>query len=814
MKTLFSKHTSFGKHIHTVYHAMGIQTVIGRISRFFFRNPQYVRFSILGAAVITLCIVIIAMNTTPSLEELFIQYEQRNYTDTIEIARKLNISDIQRPEVSFILARAYEKSGHPEQAASFYKNAAAARSAIQPYAQLRYAAQLVHAGKYTDAEKVFKSLRRNDNLYIALESSRLQALTALSNNNDAAAESFITTAMELFEKAKKVFPKRIFQITFSGTYYSELRMIAYTAALRQNKYSNAAQYAKEVIRRFKGTADARKSLDNLIALEKKTGIPYCASPEDSYTIAKTALTLKRYTNAVAYAATTLQKHTISDTLKYKALSVQYTAYLKINKLSEAVKVAQRVKKIPGKSFTARGIVMLATLKPRRESQTLYYEVIKKYPRTYAALDAAARLINNNVKKSNYTEAYRIAAAILTYHADNTELARSALLAVLRIYEQKKYSDCIPQLITLSKYSSIAPAALYRLGRSFEHIKQPGEASSYYYMILSRHPDSFYYWPAMDRYRECIALTADEKKESEATAHGLYSHKDWKQAAYAYMKLFYSVSNSHDQKRYRSAIRECLRKLKPYQLFYDTTIQPLNSKKNKDFKAVEMFYSAHESYYGEIALGVYSINNKYATQTNRLARARFYSLYGHTGRAVRCYEAMTWHLNDDPCLHFLPRSFITNLYPIPYSHYVSLSCRRHNLDRRFVYAIMRQESYYIPSVRSYANACGLMQVIPTTYSFIRKNNAFMKNSSDNIYDIEQNIEAGTWYLGDMMKEFKRDITLTAMGYNAGPGRPRQWRKTFPSSDPYLLMEFVPLQQPRYYTKKVYYYYRIYQMLYPK
>jgi soluble lytic murein transglycosylase len=63
-----------------------------------------------------------------------------------------------------------------------------------------------------------------------------------------------------------------------------------------------------------------------------------------------------------------------------------------------------------------------------------------------------------------------------------------------------------------------------------------------------------------------------------------------------------------------------------------------------------------------------------------------------------------------------------------------------------------------------------------------------------------------YVGDRKEEFSGSYVLTLAGYNAGPGRARQWMRRFgdprkPDTDPIDWIEMIPFEETREYVKKV-------------
>ncbi|HEX7996988.1 MAG TPA: lytic transglycosylase domain-containing protein [Pyrinomonadaceae bacterium] len=85
--------------------------------------------------------------------------------------------------------------------------------------------------------------------------------------------------------------------------------------------------------------------------------------------------------------------------------------------------------------------------------------------------------------------------------------------------------------------------------------------------------------------------------------------------------------------------------------------------------------------------------------------------------------------------------------------------RYGVDPRFIHHVIWQESKYKVRARSGAGAQGLMQMIPATAR---------RFGCKDVYDSEENINAGTRYLRWLLERFDGNISLALAGYNAGEG----------------------------------------------
>jgi soluble lytic murein transglycosylase len=100
----------------------------------------------------------------------------------------------------------------------------------------------------------------------------------------------------------------------------------------------------------------------------------------------------------------------------------------------------------------------------------------------------------------------------------------------------------------------------------------------------------------------------------------------------------------------------------------------------------------------------------------------------------------------------------------------------------------------------SGASGLMQVMPATARWTAKKIGLTGFTPDQINDRDTNITIGTAYLKLALDDFAGSMPLAAAAYNAGPGRPRNWRNG-PVLDAAIWAENVPFAETRDYVKKV-------------
>lgn len=94
-----------------------------------------------------------------------------------------------------------------------------------------------------------------------------------------------------------------------------------------------------------------------------------------------------------------------------------------------------------------------------------------------------------------------------------------------------------------------------------------------------------------------------------------------------------------------------------------------------------------------------------------------------------------------------------------------AAKAHGIDPRLVAAVARRESAFNASAVSPVGACGVMQLMPSTATYL---------GVSNVFDARQNVFAGARYLRTLLDTFHGDLDLTLAAYNAGPGAVKKYK----------------------------------------
>ena len=153
------------------------------------------------------------------------------------------------------------------------------------------------------------------------------------------------------------------------------------------------------------------------------------------------------------------------------------------------------------------------------------------------------------------------------------------------------------------------------------------------------------------------------------------------------------------------------------------------------------------------------------------------------------------------------------YPRAYEPLLKKWNPQNRVPLPYLLSIMRKESGYNPHTRSYAEALGLLQMIPPTTKRI-SSQLGLPYSEDFLFDPENNIRVGSWYISKLFYKFSQQIPIAAGSYNSGPRPVMRWLDTYGKRPMDEFVELVAYRQTREYMKKVTETYARYLYLYDK
>jgi soluble lytic murein transglycosylase-like protein len=118
--------------------------------------------------------------------------------------------------------------------------------------------------------------------------------------------------------------------------------------------------------------------------------------------------------------------------------------------------------------------------------------------------------------------------------------------------------------------------------------------------------------------------------------------------------------------------------------------------------------------------------------------------------------------------------------MPYGKLIYEKSRKYDVDPALVAAVIEQESRFKPRAKSHVGARGLMQLMPRTGRWM---------GARDLYNPEQNVDAGVKYIKYLDKRFKGDRKKIIAAYNGGEGNVMRYGG------------IPPFRETRQYVKKV-------------
>ena len=152
------------------------------------------------------------------------------------------------------------------------------------------------------------------------------------------------------------------------------------------------------------------------------------------------------------------------------------------------------------------------------------------------------------------------------------------------------------------------------------------------------------------------------------------------------------------------------------------------------------------------------------------------------------------------------------YIMPYDQYMSDLSKD---DKAMYYALMRQESRFIPAALSRSYALGLMQMMPFLVKALDKGFKEKRMSFDEMFDPAKNIAYAKKHIAWMQKSLYHPV-LMAYAYNGGMGFTKRYITkdncfTDAKYEPFMSMEMMVNSESREYGKKVLANYVIYKKI---
>ncbi|MDE6201626.1 MAG: lytic transglycosylase domain-containing protein [Clostridiales bacterium] len=126
-----------------------------------------------------------------------------------------------------------------------------------------------------------------------------------------------------------------------------------------------------------------------------------------------------------------------------------------------------------------------------------------------------------------------------------------------------------------------------------------------------------------------------------------------------------------------------------------------------------------------------------------------------------------------------------IFPNKYTDKVCAAADEFGLSRPLVKSVVWAESRFDTKATSHKGAKGLMQLMPETFDMCATALGLPKNAD--MYDAENSLRCGCYYLSLLIDKFDGNVTAALMAYNAGENNARKFldgEKIFPETQNYI------------------------------
>ncbi len=147
-----------------------------------------------------------------------------------------------------------------------------------------------------------------------------------------------------------------------------------------------------------------------------------------------------------------------------------------------------------------------------------------------------------------------------------------------------------------------------------------------------------------------------------------------------------------------------------------------------------------------------------------------------------------------------RLYLDKTYPLGYQTYVERYSEEYNIDKFFVYAVIRTESGFRPDAVSDVGARGLMQLMEDTFDWVKFRMGDEETVYYDMFNAEDNIRYGCWLLGYLYDEFG-SVEVAAAAYHAGRGNVNNWLSDSRYSSDGMHLDTIPIGDTAHYVSKI-------------
>ena len=214
----------------------------------------------------------------------------------------------------------------------------------------------------------------------------------------------------------------------------------------------------------------------------------------------------------------------------------------------------------------------------------------------------------------------------------------------------------------------------------------------------------------------------------------------------------------------------------------------------DLSIIEWLIAVNETELAQAYLK--TLNPRIESEEERRSLYRLYSRASYFAGIFRDLAQM-----DNETKNQLVLANPEYLFPRPYLALTNELSNRYQVDPALVYSIIRQESSFIPHARSFADAFGLMQLIPKQAARLAKLHGVGYQQPEDLYDPQINLPLGIAFLRELWDRKQGQFMVTVASYNASEKAVNGWIQSRYRGDPIVFIEDIPYEETKGYIKLV-------------
>ncbi len=151
------------------------------------------------------------------------------------------------------------------------------------------------------------------------------------------------------------------------------------------------------------------------------------------------------------------------------------------------------------------------------------------------------------------------------------------------------------------------------------------------------------------------------------------------------------------------------------------------------------------------------------------------------------------------------------YPRPYQELYAKYAESYSFPRELALSLTRQESAFNPFARSWADAFGLMQLIPERAQQLARSLKIPFKHHEELFDIDLNIRMGVFHLSELKTKYDSVFPFYIAAYNAGERPVTNWKINRYDGNQLEFIENIPYRETQGYVKLILRNAVIYRML---